>query len=89
MFGRDRSKQQKVMLSYYRKVFTSTEGRKVLHDMMRTFHVMDTTFDPDPRTHAFNEGERSVVVRLLKTINTDPEALEKAIKGKLEEDYEI
>ena len=89
MFGINREKKQKIMLSYYREVFNSENGKKVLHDMMKTFSVMDSTFDPDPHIHAFNEGARSVVVRLLKTINTDPEALEKAIKGKLEEDYEI
>ena len=63
----------------YRNVFSSTEGKLVLHDMMKTFHVLHSTMDSNPHELAYKEGERSVVLRILRTINTDPSELEKML----------
>lgn len=78
-----------MLISRYKEVFASESGKIILEDLMKTFSVLDSTFDPDPYIHAYNEGARGVVMRILKTINTDPEAMRKAMKGKLEEQYEI
>lgn len=88
IFGK-REKKRVALFSMYSAVFNSEEGKKVLDDLMRTFGVVEGTFDPDPYQHAYNEGARSVVVRILKTINTDPEQFNKIVKGQLEEDYDL
>ena len=82
-------KRKLELISRYRSLFNSDDGKRVLHDMMHHWGVLGDVFDPDPRVHAYNEGARSVVMRILRTINTDPEQLEKAMKGQLEEDYDF
>lgn len=82
-------KKQQEKITRYKEVFSSESGKMVLADLMSTFSVLDSTFDPDPYIHAYNEGARSVVMRVLKTINTDPEHFKKIVAGKLEEQYEI
>lgn len=77
------------MISRYRAVFNTDDGKIVLNDMMKTFSVLDSTFDADPYIHAYNEGARSTVMRILKTINTNPDAVKTAVKGQLEDYYEI
>lgn len=59
----------------YHKVFGTEDGELVLHDMMKSCHMMEPSFDPNPYETAFNEGARSVVLRILRTIKTDPDAL--------------
>lgn len=88
MFG-EKAKKQKILHSKIRTVFGSPEGKEVLAHLMKEFNVFDSTFDSDPYIHAYNEGARSVMMRLLKTINTDPEQFSKLVKGQLEEDYDL
>lgn len=88
IFGR-KEKEQAALFSRYSAVFNSEDGKVVLNDLMRTFSILDSTFDSDPHVHAYNEGARSVVMRILKTINTDPEQFARIVKGQLEKDYEI
>ncbi len=88
MFGK-REKKQAALHSKIRAVFSTSEGKEVLAHLMKEFHVLDSTFDADPYIHAYNEGARSTIVRLLKTINTDPEQFSEIVKGQLEQDYEL
>lgn len=67
----------------YKRVFESDDGKVVLHDLMRSCHIFNSTMDANPTEHAYREGERSVVLRILKTINIDPSKLEEAMKGNL------
>ncbi len=76
---KSRSKRGELLLKY-RSVFNSKEGREVLADMCRTFHVFNSTMGENPQETAYNEGARSVVLRILKTINTDPEQLEELLR---------
>lgn len=85
---KDWFKRRKVM-DCYRAAFDTKEGKVVLDDLVRTFAVQETTFSPDPQQFAFNEGARSVVMRILKTINTDPEVAKKMMEGQLEEHNEF
>lgn len=82
-------KKQREKVGRYKEAFSTESGKIVLNDLMKTFSVLDSTFDPDPYIHAYNEGARSVVMRVLKTINTDPEAFQRMLLGKLEEEDEI
>lgn len=71
----------------YKTVFNSKEGQKVLLDLMKSCHVMGTTFSSDPYETAYNEGARSVVLRIIKTINVDPKQMEELLKLGQSEDY--
>ena len=73
------AKQSLIVNSAYKKVFADEDGKIVLHDLMRSTGYNSTTFEPCPYRTAFNEGARSVVVRILQTIEVDPEAFQKMI----------
>ena len=61
----------------YRKVFDTDDGRAVLMHMFREFGMDGTTlvYDAnravDPIASAHREGQRSVVMGILNTINAD------------------
>lgn len=63
----------------YKAVFSTDQGKKVLYDLMKTFHVLHSTMDANPQELAYNEGARSVVLRILRTIQTDPAELERML----------
>jgi hypothetical protein len=68
-------------------VFDSEEGKKVLYELMKSCHMLHSTFDPNPQEMAYREGERSVVLRILNTLNVDPIQLLKRIEeGNQQED---
>ncbi len=88
------TKKQKahlMMISRYSAVFGSEDGKKVLHDLMKSSGMLDSIFSNDPQEHAYNEGQRNMVLRILRTINTDPAELEGHFEkvGQLEDTYEI
>lgn len=72
----------------YKRVFDSKDGKLVLNDLMKSCHMMTTTFDKDPYETHYNEGARGVVIRILKTTNTNMEQLDKHIEN-LERQGEI
>ena len=67
-----RSRRAELLLKY-RALFATDDGQAILADLCRTFHVFSSTMGDTPQETAHNEGARSVVIRILKTINTDPE----------------
>jgi hypothetical protein len=57
----------------YNRTFSTASGKKVLQDLIDSFHVLRPTFSPgDPHLTSFKEGSREVVLRILSLINTDP-----------------
>lgn len=64
----------------YQSVFSGPEGEKVLFDLMRTHHVIGSSFSKDPYETAFKEGERNVILRILTIMKTDVETLKKRIE---------
>lgn len=64
----------------YQKLFDSPEGLAVLYDLMKATGYLTTTFAGDPYESAYNEGQRSIVCRILQTINTDPAKILELIK---------
>lgn len=65
----------------YKRVFESEDGKVVLQDLMKSCHIFTSTMDANPTEHAYKEGERSVVLRIMRTLNIDPSKLEEAMKG--------
>lgn len=85
-------RQNKILatMSLYQQVFSTEEGTKVLYDLIKACHVLGTTFDANPIEMAYKEGERSVVLRILRTLKTNPEKIMKMIEqgNQWEEKYE-
>lgn len=70
-----KDEKSKKVISQYKKVFNSHDGKAVLYDLMRgNFFLNTTTFVPgDPYTSARNEGQRDVVLRILFILKMKPE----------------
>lgn len=66
----------------YKSTFDSPHGRKVLYHMAKTCFVMSTTVprDFDKDKMLFREGQRSVILSIMKNVNMNLEQLEKLIK---------
>lgn len=60
----------------YKRVFESEDGKRVLADLMKNAHMYRSTMDPNPHELAYKEGERSMVLKILRTIKADPSELE-------------
>ncbi len=57
----------------YHRIFSSPDGKIVLHDMMNNHYVLSTTHvNNDPISSAHNEGERNAVIRILAILKTTP-----------------
>ncbi len=55
----------------YENLFRNPQGEAVLRDLMKRFNFYGTTFDleaPNELAHAFNEGQRSVVMYILQLL---------------------
>lgn len=62
----------------YKKTFADGYGKEVLLDLIKSVGFFGSSFVPgDPGQTAFNEGAKSLVIRILDTIETDPVALQK------------
>ena len=55
---------------------------------MKSCHFDQPSFDSDPYKTAFNEGERHLLLRIIKTLNSDPEQLLQLIKDNQEKENE-
>lgn len=80
MFFRGKEKRMIDMINLYREVFNSEKGQKILIDLAKSVNLQGTSFDPDPSQMSFNEGQKSVLLRILRTIETDPARLIELIK---------
>lgn len=72
-----RIKKQKEVVGLYRKIFKTEDGQKVLADLMSLCGMSRSSFSTDATEMAFNEGQRSVVLRILKTVNISEAELQK------------
>ena len=51
----------------YRQLFNTDEGKIVLNDLELRFHSLTTTYVPgDPHDTSYREGQRSVVLTILR-----------------------
>lgn len=79
--ARTRAQRIADTLLAYRRLFDSPEGKVVLYDLMKSCHVLQTVHTSgDPYETAYKEGERSVVLRILRTLRTNPEAIIKMME---------
>jgi hypothetical protein len=52
----------------YKQAFATEHGKRVLEDLRKSCHFHDTTLDENPQVMAFNEGARSVLLRIDRII---------------------
>jgi len=73
----------------YKDAFATSDGKKVLWDLMKEVGFNTTNFCPCPYTTAHNEGARGVVLHILKRMNIDEKRLESMIKqGETEDEQD-
>jgi len=64
----------------YKRVFESDDGKKILKDLMKACHFLSTTMHVNPNEAAYKEGERSVLLRILKTVKINADEVEHHLK---------
>ena len=55
----------------FKEVFGGDAGREMVSVLAKMFHVFKIIQTPDPYVSAFQEGQRSVVIRILEILNQD------------------
>jgi hypothetical protein len=64
----------------YQATFSTTDGEKVLFDLMKEHYVTGSTFSKCPQEMALREGERNVVLRILTIMKINVDDLAKKIE---------
>lgn len=59
----------------YHMVFGSPDGKAVAADLVAFCFGRKSTFDADPRVHAYNEGKRAVLMRIQEFTNLTMEEI--------------
>lgn len=73
----------------YRTVFDSEAGKRVLYDLAKVCHMLTPVHFPgDPYETAYRDGERSVILRIMRQLAMDPDHLLELIKQGQREDAE-
>ena len=63
----------------FREVFKGEQGEDLLAILAKSFHVYKTVQTPDPYVSAFQEGQRSVIIRIMEILKTDLNAVKQRI----------
>ena len=59
----------------FKDVLGSEIGQDILTVLAKDYHVYKTTQTPDPYIAAYQEGQRSVVLKIMEYVHTDLETL--------------
>lgn len=63
----------------YRRLFSTEDGKLVLEDLMKCNFIATPSVGTDVHMTYFNEGARSVVLRIIRTCNLEEKQLERMI----------
>ena len=69
--------ERKREIELFRDVFTGEQGQDLLAILAKKFHVYKFLQTPDPYVSAFQEGQRSVIMKIIEIIQTDLEAVKR------------
>jgi hypothetical protein len=75
--AKTRAAQAKATLSAYRRLFSTDDGKTVLKDLMQSCHFLSSSAGKDANETYYNEGMRSVVLRLMNTSKLSTEQIER------------
>jgi len=65
------AKEQASLVQAYMNVFKTEDGERVLKDLMETHGVLKHSFSGDVSALLIGEGERKVVLAILKKLNAN------------------
>jgi hypothetical protein len=84
----DAMKRRASITQDYKRIFTSTSGKRVLKDMMNTHNFLTSSFSAgDTNETFFREGERNVILRILNLLHIDTDEMLKQIEEIQDESY--
>ena len=63
----------------FRDVFKTEQGKDLLAILSKSFYVYKSVQTPDPYISAFQEGQRSVVMKIIEIVETDLDAVKRRI----------
>ena len=69
--------ERKQEIELFRDVFAGEQGQDLLAILAKKFHVYKFLQTPDPYVSAFQEGQRSVIMKIIEIIQTDLEAVKR------------
>ena len=70
----------------YREVFSSPEGKLILMDLMKSCYMDKTSVGQTPYDTYFNEGARSVILRIMQTCKMSQSDITKLIDDMKEQE---
>lgn len=74
-----KQKQSVALIRMYQDIFSTKQGEKVLHDIIKDCGVISSAFTSDPYVISYNEGRRSVALQIMQKLKIDTEQLLKTI----------
>ena len=74
-------RKQARIISAYKNIFESQQGKEVLADLMQVHNMLNSTHSPSVHDIYFKEGERNVVLRILSILKTDTKKLIERIEA--------
>lgn len=78
---------QDELVRCYIKTFSTQEGKTVLADLLNDCGMLRSSYYKDANDTFYNEGMRSVAIRILSIINTDPNSIVE--EGQSTEDNDV
>jgi len=61
----------------FKEVFGTDAGNEMVAVLAKMFHVFKIIQTPDPYVSAFQEGQRSVVIRIMEILHQDLDAVKR------------
>lgn len=82
--------KQRQVITDYKTVFGTDQGRRVLYDMMKTHHIVSPSHvKGNTDETSYNEGQRMVVLRILTLLKYNIDKFDQAIKQGEQENDDI
>lgn len=75
-----RALEQITLVIAYQNVFNTEMGKKVLEDLKRNHFINSVAFVENSQSHAYREGQRAVVLRILSTLGIDLQKLKEQVE---------
>ena len=64
----------------FKEVFKGEAGKELIAHMSHVFHVFKTNQTPDPYVSSFQEGQRSVVIKIMEMLHQDLDAVKRRLE---------